>query len=173
MSHAAAASFTTFAHVQDWRTVVGPSIERRPADYYTGAGQSVDPEVWSDVGVHMVSSGPLTTAVFGSGAMAIKSGFGQSFEVRWDEPITALWYKAQTPTGSVGFFLGSEYVGFLVDGELGVISTQPFDRLVISLPNSGFYGYLHRIEWGVVPGPGALPLACLALAAGRLRRRVR
>lgn len=168
---ATAASFTTFAYVQDWRTVVGQTIERRTADYYTGAGQSVDPEVWSDVGVHLVSSGPLTTAVFGSGAMAIKSGLGQSFEVRWDQPITSLWYKASTPTGGMSFFSGSTFLGGIADGELGVISTVSFDRVVISFPQSDWYGYLHRIEWGVVPGPGALGLLALGLPSLASRRR--
>jgi hypothetical protein len=164
-------SFLVYGTLNGWRTDVGPSIARRPADFYSGSGQLVDPEVWSDVGVHLVSSGPLTTAVFGSGAMAIKSGIGQSFEVRWDEPITALWYRISAPTGGVYFMRGETYLGALADGQLGVISTEPFDRLVISVPDNTYYGFLHTIEWGVVPGPGGAALLALGAPLLGARRR--
>jgi hypothetical protein len=163
-------SFLVYGTLNGWRTDVGPSIARRPADFYSGSGQLVDPEVWSDVGVHLVSSGPLTTAV-GSVGMSIRSGFGQSFEVRWDEPITALWYRISAPTGSVGFFRGDQYLGWLADGQLGVISTEPFDRLVISVPDNTYYGYLYTIEWGVVPGPGGAALLALGAPLLGARRR--
>lgn len=163
-------SFLVYGTLNGWRTDVGPSIGRRPADFYSGSGQVVDPEVWSDVGVHLVSSGPLTT-VSGSAGLWIRSGFGQSFEVRWDEPITALWYKISAPTGGVYFLRGETYLGAIADGQLGVISTEPFDRLVISVPDNTYYGFLHTIEWGVVPAPGGAALLALGAPLLRARRR--
>jgi MYXO-CTERM domain-containing protein len=102
----------------------------------------------------------------------IYSGIGQSFEVKWDQPITALWYSVSAPTGGVAFMSGETFLGNVADGQLGVISTIPFDRLLISGPQSSYYGFLFNLEWGVVPSPGALGMLALgALYPGRRRRR--
>ncbi len=171
------AAFTYYSTVQGWRTAVGgPTIQRNPTDYYSGVGQPVDPEVWADVGVHLVSSGPLLTSTYPGGpgpqSVSIYSGIGQSFEVKWDQPITALWYRVECPSGGPACYSGNDFIGGVADGQWGVTSTVAFDRIVISFPNASYYGFLRNLEWGVVPSPGALvALALGALCPGRRRRR--
>lgn len=174
LASAASGSFTVYGNVSSWRTAVGgPTVQRLAGDYYNSQGESVDPEVWSDVGVHLASSGPLAATIFPGSGPAIYSQIGQTFEVRWDQPITALWYRAQTPGGAVVFHHGDEYVGWMGQGNLGITSTVAFDRMIISFPGSTNYGFLWNLEWGVpVPGPGASALLALGIgASARSRRR--
>lgn len=161
-----------YGNIDLWRAAVGgPTIQRLPGSSYTSAGQAVDPEVWSDVGVHLVSSGPLVTDFAVGSGVCVSSQIGQLFEVRWDTPVNAVWFKAWTPTGTVGFFNGSTYLGFTIQGELGVRSDVPINRMVISLPQATSQGFLFKLEWGPVPGPGALTALCAGpLLCGRRRR---
>ncbi|MFO0784219.1 MAG: hypothetical protein U0636_11110 [Phycisphaerales bacterium] len=169
---AAEGSFVIYGQHANWLNAVpGPTVSRTAQDSFTGLGQPVDPEVWADVGVHLVSSGPLLQEYFTAAGAAFFSGIGQTFEVRWDTPITALWYRAQSPTGSVWFFAGSTFLGGVGDGNLGVTSTIAFDRLVISGSVANDYGFLLNLEWNAVPSPGALSALCLAPLLGGRRRR--
>ena len=155
-----------------WKAAVGgPTIQRLPGSSYTSAGQSVDPEVWSDAGVHLVSSGPLVTGSAQVDGISIKSQIGQTFEVRWDTPVSAVWFNALTPGGAVNFFRGNEFLGFTNEGELGVRSDVPIDRMVISFPQATYHGFLFKLEWGPVPSPGALSALCLAPLLGGRRKR--
>lgn len=165
-------SFVIYGQHANWRNAVpGPTVYRTAQDSFTGLGQPVDPEVWADVGVHLVSSGPLLQEYFTAAGAAFFSGIGQTFEVRWDTPITALWYRAQSPTGGLAFYSGNTFLGNIGDGNLGVTSTIAFDRLVISFPDAWTYGFLLNLEWNAVPSPGALSALCLAPLLGGRRRR--
>lgn len=167
------ASFVVYGNTSVWRAAVGgPTIQRLPGEYYTSVNQIVDPEVWADVGVHLMSSGVLKTDFAPGIGMAISSGIGQTFEVRWDQPITALWYRVQAPTGVLSFYSGSTFLGGIADGQWGVTSTIPFDRIRISFPDASAHGFLWSIEWGVVPGPS--PIGLLALVGlARIKQRSR
>ncbi|MFO0961405.1 MAG: hypothetical protein U0625_00710 [Phycisphaerales bacterium] len=171
----ASASFETYSIRSQWRAAVGPTTYRDAVGSGVVPGQQVNPEIWADVGVHLVSSGTLV-GVTSSIGPAIKSPLGSSFWIEFDQPITALFWQVQTAFGFVRFYNGNEIIGFVADSGgagfgLGAVSTIPFNR--IQLSNGQLASYVWSLEWGApVPAPGVgAVLAAGALARGGRRRR--
>ena len=171
--HSASASFTTYGVHSSWQAAVGgPTIARNSYDYFPPvAGLPVDHELWADVGVHFISPNPLITATLLPWGAVIANGPPNSlFQVKFEQPITALWFNVYTPSGGVGFYSGTTFLGSVGDGDFGLISTIPFDR--ISLTLGGGNAGLLQLEWKPVPGPSAAVLLVLGAAAPpRSRRR--
>lgn len=167
----AAASFTPYGTHNGWLAAVGgPTIAKDPRDYYTASGQTVDPEIWSDVGLHLLSSGTIETGVQSGWGIVMFVPNGTTLQIQWDYQVSAVWFKCGSPTGSIGFFNGSTHVGSIASGTYGVTSTLSFDRIIIS--NGGAPGaYLGNIEWAPVPAPGVVTALALGFFAGARRKR--
>jgi hypothetical protein len=172
----AGAEFYGYGSRTAWRQAVnvfigGPTVIRDPDQYFSAIGQPVDPNVWSDVGVTLASSGQLTTGHSAVAGYTIVSPPGTSFEIVFAAPITALWFNLATPSGSITFRNGGTVLGSIADGTYGIISSEPFDRVLLSL--GGGYATLYEIEFiAPVPGPGgALVLLAGAACSARRRRR--
>ncbi len=166
------ASFSYYSFRSDWRQAVGgPTTYRSAAGSGVQVGQPVDPEIWADAGVHLVCPGTLVGVLGSSSGMAIKSPVGSSFWVTFDQPITALYWEAVTSSGAVAIYSGQTLLAGVADGQLGVVSTQSFDRIRISTGSTP--GYVWNLEWGPpIPAPGALALFSFgALGRGGRRRR--
>lgn len=170
--HSASASFTTYGVHSSWQAAVGgPTIARNSYDYFPPvAGLPVDHELWADVGVHFISPNPLITATLSPWGAVIANGPPNSlFQVKFDQPITALWFNVYTPSGGVGIYSGATFLGSVLAGIGGVTSTVAFDRISLTL-GGGDAGLL-QIEWNMVPGPGAALLLSIAAAMKPRSRR--
>lgn len=169
----ASAEFYGYASRTGWRQAVdlfigGPTVIRDPDDYFDGIGQPVNPGIWSDVGVTLSTSGQLSTGLSGAAGYTIVSPPGAAFEVVFDAPITALWFNLGTPSGSITFRNGADVLGSIGDGTYGIISSEPFDRVLLSL--GGGYATLYELEFiPPIPGPGGV-LAMMMGATCAMRR---
>ncbi|MFO0961406.1 MAG: hypothetical protein U0625_00715 [Phycisphaerales bacterium] len=165
------ASFVTYALRNQWRAAVGPTTYRSAVGSGVQEGQTVSPELWADVGVHLACSGVLVGAAGSTSGPCIKSPVNTTFWVNFDQPITALYWDAATTFAGVRFFSDNTYLGIIADGQLGAVSTIPFNRIQIS--NGQGAGYIWNLEWGApVPAPGVgAVLAAGALTRGARRRR--
>jgi hypothetical protein len=158
----AGAEFYTYGSRTAWRQAVnvfigGPTVIRDPGQYFNAIGQPVDPNIWSDVGVTLASSGQLTTGHSAAAGYTIASPPGTSFEIMFAAPITALWYNLGTPSGSITFRNGGAVLGSLSAGTFGMISSKPFDRVLH--PHCGGSAALREIEFiQPVPGPDGAPV---------------
>lgn len=170
------AEFYGYASRTGWRQAVdlfigGPTVIRSARDYFDDIGEPVDPGIWSDVGVTLSSSGQLVSGLSEGWGHVIVSQPGTSLEIVFDAPITALWFNLGTPSGSITFRNGGNVLGSIGDGTYGIISSEPFDRVLLSL--GGGYAALRELEFiPPVPGPGGvLAMVMGATCATRRRRR--
>ncbi len=173
MTCATHASFQSWVDRNAWRAAVGTPTTYRSASTLI-SGQSVDPELWANVGVHLECGAPLTVVYDSGPGNAITSPVGASFDVIFDQPRTALYSRIGPSSGFLTYWHGERYVGyhgFGASGQIGVISTEPFDRIRIS--DGQWYGYLWNLEWGQpVPGPAGFMLFAFGGIASFGRRRV-
>ena len=169
----ASAEFYGYASRTGWRQAVdlfigGPTVIRSARDYFDEIGEPVAPDIWSDVGVTLSSNGQLATDLLQGWGHVVVSQPGTTFEIVFDAPITALWFNLGTPSGSITFRNGADVLGSIGDGTYGIISSEPFDRVLLSL--GGGYASLHELEFiPPIPGPGGV-LAMMMGATCAMRR---